>query len=405
LPFPLVYSTLTAWLEEAGLERSTISTFAWLGFAYSFKFLWSPLVDTLPLPLLTRWLGRRRAWLFAAQLGIAACLFSLADLDPATALGVFTGVAIAVALLSATQDIALDAYRIEIAELEMQGVLAAAYQYGYRVAVAVGTAGALYIAEYGSWSMAYKSMAACMAIGIATTLLSHEPVVAVRKARETGLSAWARVVRWLATAVVGPFSDFFHRFGRHALLLFAFLAVFRISDYVLGILANPFYLDIGFSKAEIASVAKVYGLWVSLIGTAAGAWAILRYGVARCVVMATILIASTNLFFAALSVTGASLVMLTVTISADNFAMGFGGTVFIAYLSSLTSISFTATQYALFSSASTFFGKLTAGYSGNVQEALGWLGFFFYAAALGIPAIFLSVYVARHHELLKVRRE
>ncbi len=397
LPFPLVYSTLTAWLEEAGLERSTISTFAWLGFAYSFKFLWSPLVDRMSLPLLTRLLGRRRAWLFAAQLGIGASLVVLADLDPATALGAFTGVAIAVALLSATQDIALDAYRIEIAEVEMQGVLAAAYQYGYRIAIAVGTAGALYIAEFGSWSMAYKAMAGCMLVGIVTTLVSREPDAGDAPLAPSSGTPLERAGEWLSTAVAGPFADFFRRYGAHAVLLLAFIAVFRISDYVLGILANPFYLDIGFSKAEIASVAKIYGLWVSLAGTAAGAWAILRYGLARCVVLATVLIAGTNLFFAALSLTGANLAMLTATISADNFTMGFAGTVFIAYLSSLTNLSFTATQYALLSSASTFFGKFTAGYSGNVQEALGWTGFFLYAAGVGVPAILLSLYVARHY--------
>jgi len=400
LPFPLVYSTLTAWLEEAGLERSTISTFAWLGFAYSFKFLWSPLVDTLPIPLLTRLLGRRRAWLLAAQLGIGASLVFLADIDPAHALGAFTGIAVAVALLSATQDIALDAYRIEIAEVEMQGVLAAAYQYGYRIAIAVGTAGALYIAEFGSWSLAYKSMAACMAVGVLTTLVSREPAAVPREAKPRGATLAAMLGDWAMTAVVGPFRDFFRRYGRYALMLFAFIALFRISDYVLGILANPFYLAIGFSKAEIASVAKIYGLWVSLFGTAAGAWAILRFGLARCVVLATVLIAGTNLFFAALSLTGANLAMLTVTISADNFTMGFAGTVFIAYLSSLTNLAFTATQYALLSSASTFFGKFTAGYSGNVQELVGWTGFFLYAAAVGLPAILLSVFVARHYNRL-----
>jgi len=347
---------------------------------------------------LTRWLGRRRAWLLLAQCGIALSLASLAHIDPAAALGAFTAVAIAVALLSATQDIALDAYRIEIAGVEMQGVLAAAYQYGYRVAIAVGTAGALYIAEYGSWGMAYRAMGGCMLVGVLTTLASHEPPDGDPHAwRERGSFA-DRVRDWLATAVAGPFADFFHRYGRYALVLLTFVAFFRISDYVLGILATPFYLDVGFSKAEIASVAKIYGLWVSLAGTAVGAATILRYGLPRCVVAATVLIASTNLFFAALTVTGANLVMLTLTISADNFAMGFAGTVFIAYLSSLTNIEFTATQYALFSSASTFFGKLIAGYSGNVQESLGWFGFFLYAAATGVPAIVLAIVVARRHD-------
>lgn len=400
-----MYSTLTTWLEEAGLERSTISTFAWLGFAYSFKFVWSPLVDTLPIPLLSRWLGRRRAWLLTAQTGLVVCLFMMSDLDPANALQLFTGMAIAVALLSATQDIALDAYRIEIAEVDMQGVLAAAYQYGYRIAIMVGGAGALYIADIGSWSMAYKAMAACMLVGVCTTLLSSEPAFSEKVRQRFDGSVFDAAARWFATAVVSPFADFVKRYGRHALLLLAFIALFRISDYVLGILANPFYLDVGFTKSEIATVAKLYGFWISLAGIAGGAWATLKFGISKCVVAATALIASTNLFFAALSLTGPSLAMLTVTISADNFTMGFAGTVFIAYLSSLVNLRFSATQYALLSSMSTFFGKLTAGYSGNVQEWIGWTGFFLYAAAVGVPAIILSVFVMRHYDELVAPRE
>lgn len=395
MPFPLVYSTLSGWLEEAGIERSTISTFAWLGFAYSFKFLWSPLVDRMSLPLLTRWLGRRRAWLFASQLGITLCLFTLSNLDPGLMLGAFTMAALAVALLSATQDIALDAYRIEVAETEMQGVLAAAYQYGYRLAVTVGTAGALLVAEYGSWSASYKVMAACMSVGIVTTLLCKEPEVTADTFSKLTGTMQQRMGQWLSVAVVGPFKDFFVRYGTTAITLLAFIAMYRMSDYVLGILAMPFYLDIGFSKVEIAAIAKIYGLWVALIGTAGGAVAILKFGLHRCIIAATVLIASTNLFFAAMAMVGPQLSMLAVTISADNFALGFSSTVLIAYLSSLTNISFTATQYALFSSVSTFLGKLTAGYSGNVQEAIGWFGFFLYAAALGVPAIILSIIVAR----------
>lgn len=397
LPFPLVYGTLTAWLKEAGLEMSTISTFAWLGFAYSFKFLWSPLVDALSLPVLTRWLGRRRAWLLASQLSIGLCLFVLSDIDPARTLTAFTFVAIAVAFMSATQDIVLDAYRIEIAETEMQGVLAAAYQYGYRLAMVIAGVGALYIAQFGSWSIAYKAMGACMAVGLITTLVCKEPVTVRQAVRQFQGGRIERSAKWFVTSIVGPFKDVFKRFGSWAITLLAFIALFRISDYVLGILANPFYLDIGFSLAEIGTVAKLYGSWISIIGIAGGGWAVIRFGVPKCVVAATVLIASTNLFFAALALTGADIAMLAVTISADNFAMGFAGTVFIAYLSSLTNISFTATQYALFSSVSSFAGKLTAGYSGEVQEAIGWFGFFMYAAALGIPAIILSIFVARRH--------
>jgi PAT family beta-lactamase induction signal transducer AmpG len=173
------------------------------------------------------------------------------------------------------------------------------------------------------------------------------------------------------------------------------MAMFRISDYVLGILANPFYLDVGFTKSQVASVAKLYGLWVALFGIGAGGWAILRYGLSSCLISAATLIATTNLFFAVLAVTGPDIWVLTLTISFDNFAQGFAGTIFIAYLSSLTNISFTATQYALFSSLSVFIGKLAAGFSGEVQEWIGWVGFFLYAAAMGIPSIILSIIVVR----------
>ena len=395
LPFPLVYSTLTAWLNEAGLEKSTISTFAWLGFAYVFKFLWSPLVDRLTLPVLTAWLGRRRAWLLLSQIAVAASLVFLSGIDPALATGAFALVAVTVAFSSATQDLALDAYRIECASLEMQAPLAASYQYGYRVSLIVGGAGALYIAEYGSWTLAYQSMAACMLVGLITTLYCKEPETT------ESASSGARVfdegfVRWFVKSIVGPFLDFFRRYGSFAMTMLAFIAVFRISDYVLGILANPFYLDIGFSKAEIASVAKLYGLWVALFGIGAGGWAIVKVGQAKSLIAATILIATTNLFFAVLAYTGPNLWMLALTISFDNFAQGFAGTVFITYLSSLTNVSFTATQYALFSALSVFAGKLIAGFSGNVQEAVGYTWFFVYAAAIGIPSIVLSIIVVKH---------
>ncbi|MDH3337246.1 MAG: AmpG family muropeptide MFS transporter [Gammaproteobacteria bacterium] len=397
LPFPLVYATLTAWLSEAGLQKSTISTFAWVGFAYAFKFLWSPLVDRLTLPVLTALLGRRRAWLLLSQTAIGISLLFLSGMDPAAATGIFALVAIAVAFSSATQDMAIDAYRIECAGTEMQAPLAAAYQYGYRISLIVGGAGALYIAEYGSWELAYQSMAACMIIGLLTTILCKEP--ALPESAQTGPIFDRGFLAWFLESVVGPFVDFFKRYGSFALTMLAFIALFRISDYVLGILANPFYLDLGFTKAQIASVAKVYGLWVALFGIAGGGWSVIRFGLSKSLIGAATLIATTNLFFAGLAYTGPEILALALTISFDNFAQGFAGTVFIAYLSSLTNISFTATQYALFSSLSVFFGKLIAGYSGEVQEMLGYVGFFVYAAALGIPSIILSIIVVRHARL------
>ncbi len=397
LPFPLVYATLTAWLSDAGLEKSTISTFAWVGFAYAFKFLWSPLVDRLTLPVLSRVFGRRRAWMLFAQIAIGVGLIVMASMDPAAAIGGFAAIAVAVAISSATQDMAIDAYRIECAEQEMQAVLAAAYQYGYRISIIVGGAIALYIAQWGSWELAYQCMAGCMLIGIATTLFCKEPETP--DGAELGPIFAGGFAKWFLDAVVGPFVDFFKRYGAFAVTMLAFIAFYRMSDYVLGILANPFYLDIGFSKAQVASVAKLYGLWVALFGIAGGGWSVMKFGLARSLVAAAILIAATNLFFAGLAIVGAELWALTVTISFDNFAQGFSGTVFIAYLSSLTNMQFTATQYALFSSLSVFFGKLVAGWSGNVQESLDWVGFFIYAAALGIPSIILSIVVVRHSNI------
>jgi PAT family beta-lactamase induction signal transducer AmpG len=376
LPFPLVYATLTYWLNEAGIEKSTISTFAWIGFAYALKFLWSPLVDRLHLPVLTTMLGRRRAWLLLSQVLIAGSLAVLSVMDPSQAITAFALVAIAVAVSSATQDMAIDAYRIECAPDEMQGLLAASYQYGYRIAMIVGGAGALYLADFMSWTIAYQAMAVCMSVGMLTTLLAKEPPV------PQGVDVDERIfdegfMRWFINSVVGPFVDFFRRYGWFALTMLLFIALYRISDYVLGILANPFYDDIGFTKSQVASVAKLYGLWIALVGIAGGGIAIARLGPARSLVLSATLIAGTNLFFVYLASTGPDLLALTITISFDNFAQGFSGTVFIAYLSSLTNISFT-------------------GFSGNVQELLGYEGFFLYAAATGIPSIILAIIVVRY---------
>jgi len=400
LPFALVYSTLTAWLETAAVQRSTISTFAWLGFAYSFKFLWAPIVDSMKIPFLTRWLGRRRGWMLLAQLSIGAALFVLSGVNPAENIELFAIAAFAVAFSSATQDIVVDAYRIECAESRMQGVLAAAYQYGYRVSLLLSMAGALIMSDHMEWSMIYKIMSLMMVIGLTTTLLCKEPVTSVAPVAPAGTPFLQKISMWFIHSVVDPFSDFLQRFGRFAVVLLIFVSLYRISDYVLGILANPFYIDIGYTGTQIGLIAKTYGTWVTIFGIGFGGWAVLKLGVARCLVTATVLIASTNLFFAVMVLVGPEPWMLAVTITADNVAQGFGGTVLIAYLSSLVNPSFTATQYALLSSVMSLFPKFLAGYAGNIQELVGWLGFFLYAAALGIPAIFLASYISKRHDRL-----
>lgn len=334
-------------------------------------------------------------------MALGASIFALASIDPSAELGAFALVAIAVAFLSATQDIVIDAYRIESAEQELQSVLAASYQYGYRIGVLVATAGAFLIADYGSWSMTYQVMAAFMLVGLATTLLCREPDVVSSITSQLVGSPLKKAAQWLALSIVEPLADFFRRYGAWGAVLLAFIASFHVSDRVLGILANPFYLDIGYTKTEIGSVAKLYGFWVSMLGVAAGAAASIKFGLSRCVVLAPLFVVSTNLFFAAIVITGPNLSMLALTISVDNFALGFGSTIMIAFMSSLINISFTATQYALLSSIGTFFGKFLAGYSGDVQESIGWFSFFIYAAATGIPAIVLSVLVALRHDGLK----
>jgi PAT family beta-lactamase induction signal transducer AmpG len=230
---------------------------------------------------------------------------------------------------------------------------------------------------------------------IATTLYCKEPKDVTPPEYHFAGTIPEKIAKWFVAAVAGPFTDFFRRYGWFALLMLSFIVVYRLSDYVLGILANPFYLDVGFTKSQVASVAKLYGLGVALIGIGAGGWAILKFGLAKCLIAATVLIATTNLFFALIVVTGPEIWVLALTISFDNFAQGYSGTIFIAYLSSITNLSFTATQYALFSSLSVLIAKISASFSGTVQESIGWFGFFLYAAALGIPSIILSIIVVR----------
>jgi len=259
LPFPLVYATLSAWLEDAGIERSTISTFAWLGFAYSLKFVWAPLVDSMKLPVLTQIFGRRRSWMLLAQVSIGASLLVLAGVDPATNIEAFALVALAVAFSSATQDIVIDAYRIESAEDEMQGVLAAAYQYGYRISLLLSMAGALYLADYGSWPMTYTAMAGCMVIGILTTLLCREPETNRQVLVYAGNSYAEKLSSWFTHAVADPFSDFFKRFGQFLFVILVFVSLYRISDYVLGILANPFTFRSGSRRLKEPRSQKAIG--------------------------------------------------------------------------------------------------------------------------------------------------
>lgn len=409
LPLLLVFGTLSAWLREAGIDRSTIGHVSWVATLYALKFAWAPIVDRVPVPLLSRHLGQRRAWMLTAQCGVISGLFAMANAEPTTQLGLLVACALLVAFSSATQDIGIDAWRIEAAPVEVQGAMAAMYQMGYRLGMIVAGAGALYVAEFRSWSAAYMAMALCMLVGPVTTLLISEPAGRVDRdawrreqrvvaflERSAHLPArYRQVAAWFIGAVVCPFTDFFTRNGHFALTILAFIAVFRISDITMGVMANPFYIDMGYTKAEIASVTKVFGLLMTMAGAAVGGLMVARYGVMRMLLASAVLVALTNLIFAWLATQGADIRLLALVISADNLSGGMAGSAFIAYLSGLTSRSYTATQYALFSSLMLLPAKFLGGFSGDVVDGFGYVNFFLYAAGLGLPAILLVIYLMR----------
>ena len=393
LPLLLVLGTLSFWLREAGIDRTTIGHLSWVGLAYGFKWVWSPLVDRLPIPVLTRVFGRRRSWLLLSQLVIMAALAAMAMTDPKLSLTPIVWSALAVAFASATQDIALDAYRIESASTERQAALAATYQTGYRLAMIWAGAGVLWIAaraevantalyQPGAWQTAYLVMAGSMLVGICTVLLSPEPVhAAIAPARN--------VSQWLQGALVAPFADFVGRYRWQAILILGLIALYRISDVVMGIMANPFYVDMGYTKDQVAAVTKVYGVIMTLVGAFLGGALSMRFGVMRVLMLGAILSAASNLLFAWLSGHGHDVTALIFVVSADNLSSGIASAAFIAYLSSLTNVQYSATQYALFSSLMLLLPKFLAGFSGQYVDAFGYSHFFVATSLLGVPVLLL----------------
>ena len=394
LPFALTAGTLTAWLTREGGSRGESGMVALVGTFYALKFVWAPLLDQLRVPLLTRWLGRRRSWMLVAQLGIAAALCAMSVTDPGDQLPLLAWFAVCVAFFSATQDIAVDAWRIEAVDAELQGAMAASYQLGYRVALLAAGAGALLIGGALSYPQAYQAMALLMSVGIITVLLVSEPAPSAQ-AMGQQLSLVHEPVRWFSEAIIKPFADFFQRNAQSAFLILVFIGIYRISDMVLGVMANPFYLETGFTEAQIAGYVKTVGLAAVLGGAGIGGLAVARFGLGRPLVFGAIILAVTNLSFAGLALAGANVPFLIITICADNLAQGFTGTVFIAYLSSLTNVSYTATQYALFTSLMVLPGKLLSASSGFIVDAVGWVSFFVYASLMGVPAILLAVVISR----------
>ncbi len=482
IPLLLIFSSLSLWLREAGTERAAVTYFSWAALGYSFKFVWAPLVDQLPLPGLTRMLGRRRAWILVAQLAIIVAILGMASIDPAASDASLTWMALAAVLLgfsSATQDIVIDAFRIESAPAELQAMMSATYIAGYRIGMLVAGAGSLFLADwfgttgdqylYSAWQSTYWVMASAMLIGVLTTLLVREPEapaesVSLIKNRDyarflllfalsiaafvsifflsgglvstikstlaqTGsvavLSSFlvetlrliaALAVAWLAAMLLvkgrlvdyalveqtylRPVRDFFSRYGWSlAWMLLALIGVYRISDIVLGVISNVFYQDLGFSKSEIGTVVKTFGVLMTIAGGFIGGLLSIRFGVIRILFVGAVLSAATNLLFMQLANVGYDMTWLYIVISADNLSAGIASAAFVAFLSSLTNISFTAMQFAIFTSLMTLLPKLLGGYSGSMVDALGYPTFFLLTAVLGLPVLVLIIITARRFEI------
>ena len=386
LPHPLLFATLTLWLASAEVSISEITMFGWVGIIYAIKFLWAPMLDQLRLPGLTNLIGQRRSWMLLTQAIILVGLIYMSFLQPESDLIFLAYMSIIVAFASASQDVAIDAYRIEIAESKFQAVLGASYQLGYRISALTSGAGALYLASFYDWKLTYQIMSMFMLVGIMTVIMIPESTKPFEKNNNSG---------WLKKTLIEPFAEFFKRNGYWSLFLLMFIAIYRVSDLIIGIAANPFYADLGFNLSEIATVTKVFGFTITIIGAFIGGLSVARFGISKLLIISSILLTVTNLFFLFLNNAGPSLPALVLTISADNFALGFSGTVFIAFLSSLTSRYFTASQYALFTSVMFLPGITLSGFSGQIIESSGWSTLFIYSALLGIPSIACSLLIVK----------
>lgn len=394
LPLPLTFGTLSFWLAEAGISRTSIGLFALIGISYSFKFLWSPFIDRLPLPGLTRRFGRRRGWLLAIQALLAGAIFLLGLTDPKEDPALVAMIAVVVAFLSASQDIVIDAYRIELLKPAEQGAGAAATQWGYRFGMIASSAGALFVAEFGGWSSAYAVMAALMSVGMVTVWLTPEPPGSAHAlAPMPGSTTAERIVTWIQRAVVAPFADFMTRPGWIAIVVFVVL--YKFGDALAGVMANPFYVAMGFSKIEVASISKVFGVAATLAGLAAGGLLVYRAGMYQSLLICGVLQGASNLMYALQALIGHDVAMLTVTIGVENFTGGMGSAAFVAYLSSLCNVAFTATQYALLSSLATV-GRTTLSASGGwLADQLDWFVFFVLTTGAAVPGILMVLWLMR----------
>jgi MFS transporter, PAT family, beta-lactamase induction signal transducer AmpG len=394
LPLALTSATLALRLADLGVSLTAIGLFTLVRSPYTFKFLWSPLIDRLPLPWLTTRLGRRRGWALAIQAALAGAILCLGLVDPASRPWLTALAALVVAFLSASQDIVIDAYRIELLRPEEQGAGAAATQWGYRFGMLASGAGALYAASFGGWRFAYALMAGLMLVGVATVALTPEPQAAGALATIPGATVLERLRHWLARAVVSPFVDLVRRHGAGGLLLIlVFIVLYKFGDAIAATMSNPLYVSLGFTKVEIATVAKIFGVGATLAGVALGGILVLRLGIFRALLVGGFLQMLSNLMYILQVRSGHDVSILALAIGTENLTGGMASAAFVAYLSSLCNVAFTATHYALLSSLATVGINLLSASGGALAQHLGWAPFFALSTALCLPGLMLLLWI------------
>lgn len=405
LPLALTGATLSVWLREGGISKTAIGLFALVTMPYALKFAWAPLIDRLRLPVVTRLFGRRRGWALVTQAALVLALIGLGSTDPVRDLWWTACLAVVVAFCSASQDIVIDAYRVETLSEDQQGAGAATLVLGYRFGMLASGAGALYLAEFFGWHVAYYAMAALVSVGMLTILLNREPNAATSadaQARERRVAGWlagrphldgrrAAVLAWLYGAVVAPFAQFTTRRAWLAVLLF--IACYKLGDVMAGVMAAPFYVDLGFEKTEIANATKVFGLWATIVGGLVGGVVVGRVGVLRGLLIGGLMQMVSNLGFVVLAMAGRDLTALAAAVAVENMCGGIATAAFVAYLSSLCDAAYTATQYALLSSFYKLGGDLFGSFSGVLADRMDWVSFFLVSMAGALPGLLILLWL------------
>ena len=407
LPLALTFGTLAVWLREEHVSKTTIGLFALMGTPYTFKFLWSPLIDKLSIPFVTRRLGRRRGWMVVTQIALMVTITCLGATKPALNPGLTAILALMVAFWSASQDIVVDAYRVEILEERQQGAGAAIIVLGYRVGMLVSGAGALYLATFIGWFAAYGVMAACMTIGMIAVFMNPEPKAlksreSVEQERRIAKYLETRphlggkkgqILSWMYGAVVSPFAEFLGRRGWALVLLF--ILFYKFGDALAGVMSGPLYVELGFTKIQIANISKAFGLAATIVGGVLGGLLVSRQGIVKSLLICGILQMVSNLMFAVLAKAGNDTVLLSLTIAIENLSGGMGTAAFVAYLSSLCNIAYTATQYALLTSFMAFGRTLLSSSGGWLADHMDWVTFFILTTGAAIPGLLMLVWITK----------